>query len=292
VTILTGEAIAAPLFKALARAGTDRRPLRAIGAASAAAARVAADAGFDALWVSGLEVSTALGLPDENVLGPRDLSEVVLALGRTTELPVIVDVDNAGGSTATARRFADDLTHAGAAGLCLEDSAYPKCNSFSLHRSQQLAPVELIGDQLAAMRSAAGPQTLLVARTEALICGSNLADALARGRAYAKAGADAILVHSKDPTGGQALATADVWGDEAPLVTVPTAFPQLSQQVLGQVGFALVIYANQLSRAALAAMRAAAGAFTDTGSFTGNGVELADVRDLLQVADPAAQACL
>ncbi|WP_206443151.1 isocitrate lyase/phosphoenolpyruvate mutase family protein [Candidatus Protofrankia californiensis] len=286
------ETIASSFRQNLARAASTRQPLRAVGATSAAAARVAAEAGFDALWVSGLEVSTALGVPDENVLGPRDLADVVVALGRTVPLPVIVDVDNAGGAAATARRFAGDLTRAGAAALCLEDSAYPKCNSFSVHRSQRLAPVELLCDQLAAMRGAAGPDTLLIARTEALICGGSLAEALERASVYAAAGADAVLVHSKDSTGAQALGTAAAWAEPVPLVTVPTAFPQLGLQQLGQAGFALAIYANQLSRAALAAMRMAADAFRATGSFTGPGVDLADVGDLLRVADPAARACL
>ncbi|WP_221889571.1 isocitrate lyase/phosphoenolpyruvate mutase family protein, partial [Streptomyces sp. WAC02707] len=103
-----------------------KQPLLAIGAVNALAAHVAADAGFDALWVSGLEVSAASGLPDANVLGPRDLSDVVTSLGRVTELPVIVDIDNAGGSGRTAERFASDLMRAGAAAVCVEDSAYPK----------------------------------------------------------------------------------------------------------------------------------------------------------------------
>jgi phosphoenolpyruvate phosphomutase len=250
------------------------------------------DAGFDALWVSGLEVSTALGLPDENVLGSRDLADVVLTLGRVAQLPIIVDVDNGGGSVSTAERFAGDLARAGASALCLEDSSYPKCNSFSAHRSQYLAPAGLMVDQLAAMRAKAGSQTALIARTETLICGGHLEEALNRAVAYGEAGADAVLIHSKDSSGAQALAVAVQWAGQIPLVIVPTAFAQISCQQLGDAGFALVIYANQLSRAALAAMRACARAFTTTGSFTGNGVYLADVQDLLQIADPTARAAL
>ncbi|GGX93882.1 hypothetical protein GCM10010515_70890 [Streptomyces fructofermentans] len=106
------EADIAPLITRLTAAAGARRPLRAISAASAVAAKVAMETGFDALWVSGLEVSTALGLPDENVLGPRDLADTVLALTRTTALPVSMDIDNAGGTPATARRYAGDLTRA------------------------------------------------------------------------------------------------------------------------------------------------------------------------------------
>lgn len=137
----------------LAEAARTGRPLRVVGAANAVAAQVAADARFDALWVSGLEVSTALGLPDENVLGPRDLADVVLALTRTVALPVVVDIDNAGGSVAGARRYGTDLARAGAAALCVEDSAYPKVNSFAVHRAQQLAPATLLAEQLAELRA-------------------------------------------------------------------------------------------------------------------------------------------
>ncbi|UIX34472.1 isocitrate lyase/phosphoenolpyruvate mutase family protein [Streptomyces sp. GQFP] len=282
----------APLVARLTAAAGARRPLRAIGAASAVAAKVAVETGFDALWVSGLEVSTALGLPDENVLGPRDLADTVLALTRTAALPVIVDIDNAGGTPATARRFAGDLTRAGAAALCLEDSAYPKVNSFALHRSQALARIETVTEQLAAMREAAGTQVALIARTEALICGGSVAEAVERAAAYAACGADAVLIHSKDPTGQQALATAAAWTGAVPLVTVPTAFAHLAPDDLGEAGFALAIYANQLSRAALAAMRRAAASFQSTGSFTAGGTPLSDVADLLQIADPTARACL
>ncbi|MCX4573419.1 isocitrate lyase/phosphoenolpyruvate mutase family protein [Streptomyces sp. NBC_01571] len=282
----------APLVTRLTAAAGARRPLRAIGAASAVAAKVAVETGFDALWVSGLEVSTALGLPDENVLGPRDLADTVLALTRTAALPVIVDIDNAGGTPATARRFAGDLTRAGAAALCLEDSAYPKVNSFALHRSQALARIETVTEQLSAMRDVAGTRVALIARTEALICGASVTEAVERAAAYAACGADAVLIHSKDPTGQQALATAAAWTGKVPLVTVPTAFPHLAPDELGLAGFALAIYANQLSRAALAAMRRAAASFQTTGSFTAGGTPLSDVADLLQIADPTARACL
>lgn len=100
-------------------------PLRAVGAVNAMAAQVATEVGFDALWVSGLETSATLGLPDANLIGVDDLISVVSAVGRASTLPVIVDVDNAGGSVAAARRYVTDLARAGAAAVCLEDSAYP-----------------------------------------------------------------------------------------------------------------------------------------------------------------------
>ncbi|WP_406133242.1 isocitrate lyase/phosphoenolpyruvate mutase family protein [Streptomyces zaomyceticus] len=268
-------------------------PLLAVGAVNALAAHVAAEARFDALWVSGLEVSAASGLPDANVLGPRDLSDVVASLGRVTELPVIVDIDNAGGSGRTAERFAYDLMRAGAAAVCVEDSAYPKCNSFAAHRAQNLADRDLLCEQVGRIRKVAGDGLVVVARTEALIAGEDMATAIARAEAYAEAGADAVLIHSKDVTGDQARAIGRAWNHGVPLVSVPTAFPDLSAAELGEAGFGLCIYANQLSRAALAGMRTAARQFQRGGSFRSTVAgSLAEVGDLMRVGEPEALSCL
>jgi len=89
--------VTADILRRALTAGTGA-PVRAVGASNALAATAAAGAGFDALWVSSLEVSAAAGLADANVLGVRDLCDVVLAVGRTAHLPVVVDVDNAGGA--------------------------------------------------------------------------------------------------------------------------------------------------------------------------------------------------
>jgi phosphoenolpyruvate phosphomutase len=268
-------------------------PLLAIGAVNALAAHVAAEAGFDTLWVSGLEVSAASGLPDANVLGPRDLSDVVASLGRVTELPVIVDIDNAGGSGRTAERFAYDLMHAGAAAVCVEDSAYPKCNSFAAHRAQSLADRDLLCEQVGRIRKVAGDGLVIVARTEALIAGEDLATAIARAEAYAAAGADGILIHSKDATADQARAIGRAWNHRVPLVSVPTAFPDLSAAELGEAGFRLCIYANQLSRAALAGMRTAARQFRRGESFRSTVAgSLAEVGDLMRIGEPEALSCL
>ncbi|MGW0731803.1 isocitrate lyase/phosphoenolpyruvate mutase family protein [Streptomyces sp. NPDC002851] len=271
----------------------ERRPLLAIGAVNAIAARLAAEGGFDALWVSGLEVSAAQGLPDANVLGPRDLADTVSALTRVTRLPVIADIDNAGGAVSTAERFASDLLRAGAAAVCIEDSAYPKCNSFAAHTAQRLSERDVMCSQLESMRKLVGDDLVLIARTEALITGATPETALERARCYAEAGADAALIHSKDSTGQEALAVASTWRLDIPLVSVPTAFPQVTADRLGQHGYRLCIYANHLSRAALAAMRDAIRDFATAGTFASSrGTPLADVGDLLRVGEPGAMSCI
>ncbi|MGL5866560.1 MAG: isocitrate lyase/phosphoenolpyruvate mutase family protein [Dermatophilaceae bacterium] len=274
-------------------AASSNHPVRAVGASSAIAARIAAEAGFTALWVSGLEVSSSLGLPDTNVLGVRDLTGVVVTLGRVVPLPVIVDVDNAGGSLASADRYAHDLLRAGAAALCLEDSTYPKVNSFRTDRGQSLAPVDLVAGQLDRMRAVVGRDAVLIARTEALIAGNDVPTALERAHLYAEAGADAVLIHSKDTTGAQPRSIAELWSGTVPLVTIPTAFSHLGWQELADLGFRMCIYANQLTRAAMAGMRDAALEFSVTGSFHSTmATPMATVGDVLAVADPTARACV
>ncbi|MFJ9693141.1 isocitrate lyase/phosphoenolpyruvate mutase family protein [Kitasatospora sp. NPDC101183] len=283
---------AARLRQALT-APTPARPLLAAGAVNAMAARLAVEEGFDALWVSGLEVSAALGLPDANVLSARDLADVVTALGRVTDRPVIVDVDNAGGTVEGAARIAADLVRAGAAAICLEDSAYPKCNSFSAHTSQQLAAADLVIQQVERIRKTVGEGLVVISRTESLIAGTSLELAMGRSTRFVDAGAEAVLIHSKDQTGGQPLEVATRWTNAVPLVTVPTAFPQLTASELGEAGYRLCIYANQFSRAAMAGMRAAARQFTREGTFRPSAeAPLAAVADLLQIGEPDALSCI
>jgi phosphoenolpyruvate phosphomutase len=117
-----------------------------------------------------------------------------------------------------------------------------------------LVPIEEFQGKIEAAHISGGP--LVVARTEALIAGLGQAEALRRGAAYAEAGADAVLIHSKEKTPDEIVEFCRAWPGKAPLVLVPTAYPQLSFAeiaALGKVG--LIICANHAIRAAVAAMR-------------------------------------
>jgi phosphoenolpyruvate phosphomutase len=97
---------------------------------------------------------------------------------------------------------------------------------------------------------------LVVARTEALIADLGLDEALKRADAYADAGADMILVHSKQKTPDEIVAFARRWHGEEPLVAVPTAYPDLTEARIRELGnIGMVIYGNHAVRAAVAAMR-------------------------------------
>jgi phosphoenolpyruvate phosphomutase len=106
---------------------------------------------------------------------------------------------------------------------------------------------------------------VVIARTEALIVGLGLEDAMLRARMYADAGADAVLVHSKAKDFGELREFGAAWSSPVPLVAVPTTYPDVSLEELAAAGFRLAIFANQPLRAAIVAMREVLERMRETG---------------------------
>jgi phosphonopyruvate hydrolase len=143
----------------------------------------------------------------------------------------------------------------GAAAVVMDDKAFPKDSSLRPGRPTGSVPIGELQGKVEAAKTLGGGM-LVVARTEALIAGLGQDEALRRGSAYAEAGADAVLIHSKQKTPDEILAFCTAWPGQVPLVLVPTSYPQLSfadVAALGKVG--LVICGNHAIRAAVAAMR-------------------------------------
>ena len=112
---------------------------------------------------------------------------------------------------------------AGVAAVVIEDKTFPKDSSLRPGGRQILVPIEEFQGKIEAARLPGGP--LVVARTEALIAGLGQDEALRRGAAYAEAGADAVLIHSKERTPDEILEFCLAWSGSVPLVLVPTAYP-------------------------------------------------------------------
>ena len=168
---------------------------------------------------------------------------------------MIADLDTGYGNAVNVAYLVPRYAAAGVAAVVIEDKTFPKDSSLRPGGRQVLVALEEFQGKIEAARLPGGP--LVVARTEALIAGLGQAEALRRGAAYAEAGADAVLIHSKEKTPDEILEFCSAWPGQAPLVLVPTAYPQLSFAeiaALGKVG--LVICANHAIRAAVAAMRA------------------------------------
>lgn len=233
------------------------RPLRLGGAHDALSACLVEQAGFPAVWLSGFGVAAAqFDLPDANLVTLSESAEAARRVAAAVRIPVVVDGDNGFGDAFHAARATREYAAAGAAAVCLEDNAFPKRCSLWASAPRALVPPEEMAAKIAAAKKAAEPYgTLVIGRVESLIAGLGPEDALARARAYAEAGADAILIHARSfPPLGEIARSGRV---PRPLVAVPTLYPEVPFSELADAGFAAVVYANQLLRAMVRAGRAA-----------------------------------
>ena len=260
------------------RLRTDR-PAIAMAAHNPLAARLAAEAGFDAIWGSGFELSASYAVPDANILSVGTHLDLMRAIVEVQEAPVIADLDTGYGNAVNVAYLVPRYATAGVAAVVIEDKTFPKDSSLRPGGRQVLVALEEFQGKIDAARLPGGP--LVVARTEALIAGLGQAEALRRGAAYAEAGADAVLIHSKEKAPDEILEFCNAWPGQAPLVLVPTAYPQLSFAeiaALGKVG--LVICANHAIRAAVAAMRAVFSRILAEGGIAGVEPSIATVADI------------
>ncbi|MEW9553279.1 phosphoenolpyruvate mutase [Nonomuraea sp. NPDC050783] len=232
-------------------------PAVLMGAHDGLSARVAAEAGFPALWASGLCISTALGVRDSDEASWTELLDMAARVVEASGLPVLVDGDTGHGNFNTARRFTARAERIGAAGVCLEDKLFPKMNSF-VGDGHELAPIGEFCGKIAACREVlVDPEFVVVARIEALIAGAGLEEALRRAEAYRQAGADAIFIHSRKSTVKEIALFAEEWRSRLPLVIAPTTYHATPMKEYVRLGISGVIWANQSMRASLAAMREA-----------------------------------
>src|SRR5262249_27537388 len=171
-------------------------------------------------------------------------------------VPVVADCDNGYGNAINVMRTASEFERAGASGICIEDNEFPKRCSFYAGVRRDLVPADEHARKIEAACSARrSAEFVVTARTEALIAGLGLDEAMHRARAYAEAGADAILVHSKEPDFDELRRFGVQWNLPVPLVAVPTTYPNVGPEELASAGFPTAILANQPLRAAIVAMQ-------------------------------------
>lgn len=219
-------------------------------------AKLAAEAGFQALWGSGLSISAALGVRDNNEASWTQVLEVLEFMVDAAELPILLDGDTGYGNFNNVRRLVRKLEQRRVAGVCLEDKLFPKTNSFIDGERQALAEVdEFCGKMRAAKDTQLDPDFVVVARTEAFIAGWGLDEALLRAHAYAEAGADVILVHSKRKDSREILSFMEQWDDRAPVVIVPTKYPTEPISRFVRSGITNFIFANQSLRTVITALQ-------------------------------------
>jgi phosphoenolpyruvate phosphomutase len=232
---------------------------------SGLSAKLAAEAGFEALWGSGLAISAALGVRDNNEASWTQVLEVLEFMADATELPILLDGDTGYGNFNNVRRLVRKLEQRNIAGVCLEDKLFPKTNSFIDGERQALAEVdEFCGKLNAAKDTQRDPDFVVVARTEAFIAGWGLEETVLRATAYAEAGADLILVHSKRKDSKEIMAFMQRWDQRVPVVIVPTKYPTEPIDSFVRAGITNFIFANHAVRTVVTALQRNLGILRST----------------------------
>jgi phosphoenolpyruvate phosphomutase len=233
-------------------------------------AKIVQEAGFNGIWASGLSLSAQLGVRDSNEASWTQVVEVVDFMSECTDIPILLDGDTGFGNFNNARRLIQKLERADIAGVCMEDKLFPKTNSFIDGELQPLADIdEFCGKIMACKDTQRDPDFMVVARLEAFITGYGLDEAVKRADAYHRAGADAILCHSKKKDDSDIKAFMNEWGDRCPVVIVPTKYPDVPCDTFRDYGVSMVIWANHNMRAMVSACQKVTQEIYDTQSLAG-----------------------
>ena len=213
---------------------------------------------FDGMWSSSLTDSSLKGKPDNQSL---DFSSRFNGLGDlfdVTTKPLIFDADN-GGRLEHLPFTVRTLERLGVSAIMIEDKIGLKKNS--LFKDQSGAKQDSIKDfckKIDLIKKTRNSKDFLIgARIESFILGKGLQDGLKRAKAYSKAGADLILIHSKENTPKEIFSFSKVFRKTKyfkPLVSVPSTYSRTTESMLIKNGFKIVIYANQMLRASYPAM--------------------------------------
>ena len=214
---------------------------------------------FDAMWVSSLCDSTSKGKPDIELVDMTSRFSTINEIMEVTTKPIIMDGDT-GGLTEHFIYTVRTLERIGVSAIIIEDKTGLKRNSlFGTEVKQTQDSIEHFSEKIRAGKKAQQTdEFMIIARIESLILKRGIEDALERSLAYIKAGADAIMIHSKEKNPDEIFAFCDSFREQdkqTPLVVVPTTYNSVTEEELQQHGANIVIYANHLIRASFPAMQ-------------------------------------
>lgn len=217
---------------------------------------------FEAMWISSLCDSTEKGKPDIELVDMTSRFRTINDIMEVTTKPIIFDGDTGG----IAEHFVytvRSLERMGVSAIIIEDKVGLKKNSlFGTDVEQTQDDIEHFCEKIAAGKKAQiSDDFMIIARIESLILEKGMDDALKRAFAFRDAGADGIMIHSRKKDPSEILEFCDKFRDEdqkTPIVVVPSSFNSITESELKKHGVNIVIYANQLLRAAFPAMQDAA----------------------------------
>lgn len=214
---------------------------------------------FDAMWISSLCDSTEKGKPDIELVDMTSRFRTINDIMEVTTKPIIFDGDT-GGKTEHFVYTVRSLERMGVSAIIIEDKIGLKKNSlFGTEVDQTQDNIKHFCEKIAAGKKIQlSEDFMIIARIESLILEKGMDDALERAFAYVDAGADGIMIHSRKKDPSEILEFCDKFRDKdasTPLVVVPSSYNTITESELSKHGVNIVIYANQLLRAAFPAMQ-------------------------------------
>jgi phosphoenolpyruvate phosphomutase len=213
---------------------------------------------FDGMWVSSLCDSTAKGKPDIELVDLTSRLNTINDILEVTTKPIIVDGDT-GGQIEHFVYTVKTLERLGVSAIIIEDKTGLKKNSlFGTEVEQTQDSIEHFCDKIRAGREArVTSDFMIISRIESLIAGAGMEDAINRAKAYVEAGADGIMIHSKEKDGKEIVEFCrqyNAFENKVPLVVVPTSYNFMTEEELVDLGINVIIHANHLIRSAYPAM--------------------------------------
>lgn len=244
---------------------------------------------FDAMWISSLCDSTEKGKPDIELVDMTSRFRTINDIMEVTTKPIIFDGDTGG----IAEHFVytvRSLERMGVSAVIIEDKVGLKKNSlFGTEVKQTQDDIEHFCEKIRAGKNAQlSEDFMIIARIESLILEAGMDDALKRAFAFRDAGADGIMIHSRKKEPDEILEFCDkfrVNDDETPIVVVPSSFNTITEEELIEHGVNIVIYANQLLRAAFPAMQNAAKSILKNHRAHEIDEKLLSIKDIITLID-------
>jgi phosphoenolpyruvate phosphomutase len=221
------------------------------GAFDGMSAKLVEIADFDAVWAGSFAISATHAVPDASIMTMTEFLQVAKNMVDSCNIPIIADCDTGFGGPSNVSYLVKQYEKAGIAGISIEDKIFPKQNSLLENGTQELlSEKDFVAKIIAANKAKIEPDFMIIARTEALIAGMGINEAIKRSTAYENAGADAILIHSKSKSPQEIFEFCNEWKGKIPLIVVPTSYGSVTIDELINHNIKMVIYANQTLRIA------------------------------------------
>ena len=260
--------------------------LKVGGAFDAMSAKLVEFYGFDAVWAGSFAISATHAVPDASILTMTEFFDAASNMAETCKIPVIADCDTGYGGPSNVSHMVRKYENAGIAAICIEDKTFPKQNSLLENGQNDLiSEKEFVAKIIAAKEAKQDKNFMIIARIEALISGAGMDEALKRATAYEKAGADAILIHSKKKTPEEVFEFAELWKGNSPIVVIPTTYDSVSLDELISHKNKIVIHANQTLRAAHASMSRILKQMINSNSLSEVKEEISSMEDIFELQE-------